>query len=244
MNEILEQSHLAEGVYELWIAAPEIARARKPGQFAMLQLDRGFGERIPLTIADSDGESIADIARMEAGARIDSVLGPLGNPTRAELFGEVACVGGGIGVAPLLPIAGAMKDAGNRVVVVEGARSKDLVILEERMRAIADVFILMTDDGSAGRKGLVTEALRELCRGGAGGTPAPDLVVGIGPPAMMKRCAETRRPFGVPTVVSLNTIMVDGTGMCGDCRVTVGGRRSPSAWTGRNSTATRWTSTT
>ena len=238
MNEILQKRRLSDQVYEMRIAAPDIARERKPGQFVMLQLNRDYGERIPLTIADAAdgsitvifqlvGKTTADLSRLEEGECVENILGPLGNPTRIERFGDVVCVGGGIGVAPLHPIAQAMKMAGNRVTVIEGARTRDLVILEDRMRAVADEFILVTDDGSAGRKGLVTEPLRELCERGSSkttGRRSPDLVVAIGPPIMMKFCAETTRPFAVPTVVSLNTIMVDGTGMCGGCRVTVGGQ--------------------
>ena len=147
------------------------------------------------------------------------MLGPLGEPTHIEKFGTVVCVGGGIGVAPLHPIAKGMKAAGNKVIIIVGARNKGLVILEEQMRAIADEFIVCTDDGSYGRKCLVTEPLKEVC----GRLPKPDQAVAIGPPIMMKFCAEATRPFGVHTLVSLNTIMVDGTGMCGGCRVTVGG---------------------
>ena len=213
--------------------APYIARERRPGQFIILQLDNEFGERIPLTIADADpaagsimiifqavGKTTHKLADKGVGDSVASMLGPLGQPTHIEQFGTVVCVGGGIGVAPLHPIAKGMKEAGNRLVVIVGARTRNLVILEEQMRALADEFIVVTDDGSYGRKALVTEPLKELC----GRTPKPDLAVAIGPPIMMKFCAEATRPFGVPTVVSLNTIMIDGTGMCGGCRVTVGGQ--------------------
>jgi ferredoxin--NADP+ reductase len=232
MNQILEVQALAEDVYRMKVRAPLIAEERKPGQFVIVQVDNEFGERIPLTIADADpregsitlifqavGHTTHKLAEHKVGDTIESVLGPLGRPTHLERFGTVVCVGGGIGVAPLYPIAQGMKQAGNRLIVIMGARKRELVILEKEMRAIADELIVCTDDGSHGLKGVVTGPLKELC----GRTPKPDLAVAIGPPIMMKFCAETTRPFGVKTLVSLNTIMVDGTGMCGGCRVTVGG---------------------
>ena len=233
MNQILFKEQLAPNVYRLLVHAPLIAEERQPGQFVILQLDTEFGERIPLTIADANlaegsitlifqavGKSTKLLAQMQTGEKIANLVGPLGRPTHIAKFGTVVCVGGGIGVAPLYPIAQAMRRAGNRLVVVMGARSRELVILEPEMRALTDDVVVCTDDGSYGRKGLVTEPLRELCAQ----TPKPDLAVAIGPPLMMKFCAETTRPFGVPTVVSLNTIMIDGTGMCGGCRVLVGGQ--------------------
>jgi ferredoxin--NADP+ reductase len=231
MNRILEKRQLSETVYAMRVAAPLIARERKAGQFIILQLCEDFGERIPLTVADADpvegsitiifqavGNTTKKLAEMGVGDKIAALVGPLGTPTHIENFGTVVCIGGGIGVAPLHPIAQAMKAAGNRVIIIMGARSKDLLILEDKMRAIADELIICTDDGSAGRKGLVTEPLKELCEL----DPKPDMAVAIGPPVMMKFCAATTRPYAVPTQVSLNTIMVDGTGMCGGCRVTVG----------------------
>jgi ferredoxin--NADP+ reductase len=233
MNRILEKTQLACEVFKMRIHAPLIAEERSPGQFIIVQLDTDFGERVPLTIADADpregsitiifqavGRTTHLLAEREAGDTIENLLGPLGQPTHIENFGRVVCVGGGIGVAPLHPIAKAMKQAGNEVIVIIGARTKDLVILEDEMRTIADELVVCTDDGSAGRKALVTEPLREYCEQ----SPNPDMAVAIGPPVMMKFAAETTRPFGIPTVVSLNTIMVDGTGMCGGCRVTVGGQ--------------------
>lgn len=214
------------------VEAPLIAEARKPGQFIILSPDDDFGERIPLTIVDADqsegtitiifqavGKTTKMLSKLELGDNIEAVVGPLGNPTHIEKFGHVLCVGGGIGVAPLHPIAKAMKKAGNKLTVILGARSKDLIILEDEMRKIADELIVCTDDGSYGRKALVTEPLRELCEK----KPKPDMAVTIGPPIMMKFCAETTRPYKVSTMASLNTIMVDGTGMCGGCRVSVGG---------------------
>jgi ferredoxin--NADP+ reductase len=233
MNRILEKTQLAGEVFKMRIHAPLIAEERSPGQFIIVQLDTDFGERVPLTIADADpregsitiifqavGRTTHLLAEREGGDTIENLLGPLGQPTHIENFGRVVCVGGGIGVAPLHPIAKAMKQAGNEVIVIIGARTKDLVILEDEMRTIADELVVCTDDGSAGRKALVTEPLREYCEQ----SPNPDMAVAIGPPVMMKFAAETTRPFGIPTVVSLNTIMVDGTGMCGGCRVTVGGQ--------------------
>ncbi|MFW6338743.1 MAG: sulfide/dihydroorotate dehydrogenase-like FAD/NAD-binding protein [Alkalispirochaetaceae bacterium] len=232
MNRILEKRQLAEKVYRLTVEAPLIARERSAGQFVILQLDDDFGERIPLTIADADaekgsitlifqtvGKTTLRLAELEAGDAIANVLGPLGQPTHIEKFGHVVAVGGGIGVAPLHPIVQALKAAGNQLTVIMGARTKELVIMEEEMTSLADELIICTDDGSYGRKALVTEPLKELCEG----ETKPDFAVAIGPPIMMKFAAETTRPFGVPTVVSLNTIMVDGTGMCGGCRVSVGG---------------------
>ncbi|MFP4363716.1 MAG: sulfide/dihydroorotate dehydrogenase-like FAD/NAD-binding protein [Spirochaetia bacterium] len=232
MNKIVKKQKLAHEVYLMEIEAPLIAEERSPGQFVILQIDTDYGERIPLTIADADkekgtvtiifqavGKTTHHLAVKEEGESIENVLGPLGQPTHIKKYGNVICVGGGIGVAPLHPIAKALKAAGNNVTTIIGARTKELIILEDKMKAIADNFIVCTDDGSYGKKALVTEPLKEACEK----DPKPDLVVAIGPPIMMKFCAETTRPYKVPTIVSLNTIMVDGTGMCGGCRVTVGG---------------------
>ncbi len=231
MNEIVSKQQLSSEVFRLRVRAPEIARERLAGQFVVLQLS-DLGERIPLTIADADaaegtitlifqavGKGTHLLAALEPGETIPNLVGPLGRPTEVARVGTAVCVGGGIGVAPLFPIAQAFKAAGNRLLVIIGARTRELVILEEEMRALADELIVCTDDGSHGRQALVTEPLEELCTT----EPPPDEVVAIGPPIMMKFCAETTRPFGIKTVVSLNTIMIDGTGMCGGCRVTVGG---------------------
>lgn len=231
MNKVLAKEQLSDDVFRMRIAAPLIANERKPGQFIILQLDTDYGERVPLTIADADteegsltiifqtvGSTTHRLAALEVGEAIENVLGPLGHPTHIENFGKVVCVGGGIGVAPLHPIAQGMKQAGNTVKTIIGARSKDLIILEKEMGDIADELTVCTDDGSYGRKALVTEPLKELCE-----EWKPDLVVAIGPPIMMKFCSETTRPYEIKTMVSLNTIMVDGTGMCGGCRVSVGG---------------------
>lgn len=232
-HRIVQRRQLADEVVQLKVEAPLIAGERKPGQFVIVQLDDDFGERIPLTIADADaasgtitlvfqtvGKTTHLLGDLRAGDTIANLLGPLGQPTHIERYGHVAAVGGGIGVAPLYPIVRAMRAAGNQLSVILGARRKDLLILEPEMRAAADTCIVCTDDGSAGRKALVTEPLRELCAADS----KPDLVVAIGPPIMMKFCSETTRPFGIKTMVSLNTIMIDGTGMCGGCRVTVGGQ--------------------
>jgi len=232
MNTILSKQRLSAEVFRMEIEAREIAEARKPGQFIILQMGGDFGERIPLTIADADpvkgsitlifqavGETTHHLALLEVGDTIENLLGPLGKPTDIKKFGKVVCVGGGIGVAPLFPIVQGMKRAGNEVKVIMGARNKDLLIMEEDMKATADEVIVVTDDGSYGRKALVTEPLKELCE-----TYKPDCVVIIGPPIMMKFAALTTKPFGIHTIVSLNTIMIDGTGMCGGCRVTIGGK--------------------
>jgi ferredoxin--NADP+ reductase len=231
MNKIISKKRLSDDVYEMTVEAPLIAASRKAGQFVIVQADTEWGERIPLTIADADpggaltmvfqtvGASTHKLAAKEQGDHIENILGPLGNPTHIEKFGHVICVGGGIGVAPLYPIVQAMKAAGNRVSVIIGARTKELVIFEERMKNHADELVVVTDDGSYGRKALVTEPLKEYCSA----LPKPDMSVAIGPPVMMKFCEKTAAEFDVPILVSLNTIMIDGTGMCGGCRVTVGG---------------------
>lgn len=232
MFTILDKQRLSTEVFRITIAAPHIARERKAGQFVIVQQGGDYAERIPLTIADADpdegsitlvfqavGEATHKLAVLEPGDAIENVLGPLGTPTHIERYGKVVCVGGGVGVAPMHPIAQAMKQAGNEVKIIIGARNEELVILEEEMQKIADELIVCTDDGSYGRKALVTEPLKELCE-----TWKPDLVVAIGPPIMMKFCTATTRPFNIPTVVSLNTIMIDGTGMCGGCRVSINGK--------------------
>ncbi len=231
MFTILDKKKLSAEVFKMELYAPKIAKHRKAGQFVILQQGGDLAERIPLTIADADaekgsitivfqavGEATHHFATLEVGDSIENVLGPLGHPTHIENFGKVVCVGGGVGVAPLHPIAQALKEAGNEVTIIIGARNKELVILEEEMSKIADQLIVVTDDGSYGRKALVTEPLKEIIE-----QEKPDLVVAIGPPIMMKFCTLTTKEYNVPTVVSLNTIMIDGTGMCGGCRVSVGG---------------------
>jgi len=232
MAKILEKRLIRQpDVFYFKIAAPLISQKARPGQFVIVRLhDRG--ERIPLSLADIDpaggtislivmavGKTTNEMVLLNQGDDILDLCGPLGQPTHIEKVGRVVIVGGGFGVAPLYPIARAYKAAGNEVAVIMGARSADLLVYEDEMRTVADEVIVTTDDGSKGTKGLVTDALvRELtCR------PA-GLVVSVGPAIMMRFVAEATRPFGVRTVVSLNPIMVDGTGMCGGCRVTVGGK--------------------
>ena len=233
MYKIIEKRQLSADVFYARVEAPDIAKNRKAGQFVLVQLDTEYAERIPLTIADADpqegwialvfqavGATTIKMSRLHEGDELGAVLGPLGNPTHIEKKGHVVCVGGGIGVAPLHPIVQAHKAAGNRVTVIMGARNKDLIIFEKEMRALADELYIMTDDGSAGTKGLVTEPLKTLCSQNS----KPDEVVAIGPPIMMKFCSFTAKEFDVPITVSLNTIMIDGTGMCGGCRVNIGGK--------------------
>jgi ferredoxin--NADP+ reductase len=229
---IVESREIAKNVLLQRILAPRIARKRKAGQFLVIR--RGeLSERIPLTIVDSDpaegtvtiifqavGKSTAEVAGLKAGDSLLDVVGPLGLPTHVENLGTIVGIGGGIGAAPLLPIATAFKQAGNRLVSIVGARTKDLLILEDEMRAISDEITVTTDDGSYARKGFVTTALQDLIDAGT----KIDLCIAIGPVPMMRAVAEVTRPHGIKTVVSLNPIMVDATGMCGACRVSVGGK--------------------
>lgn len=231
MAKILNKQHFSENVVRLDVEAPLIARSRRPGHFVIVRPEEG-GERIPLTIADADpergtitlvvqqvGVSTRKICALEPGDELVDVVGPLGQATHIEKVGTVVCCGGGVGVAPLLPIIKAMKQAGNRVVSILAARSADLVILEDEVAPWSDEVIIMTDDGSRGTKGLVTDGLRSVIE-----REKVDQVVTIGPAIMMKFVAKLTREYDIPTVCSLNTIMVDGTGMCGACRVSVGGR--------------------
>ncbi|HIV99564.1 MAG TPA: sulfide/dihydroorotate dehydrogenase-like FAD/NAD-binding protein [Candidatus Ornithospirochaeta avicola] len=230
MYRILKKERLSAEVFRYTLYAPLIAKRRKAGQFVVVQQGGDYSERIPLTIADADekegnikivfqtvGEGTHMLARLEEGDVIENVLGPLGKPTHIEKVGKVICVGGGVGVAPLYPIAKAFKEAGNEVRIIIGARNKDLILEEEEMKALDPELIVTTDDGSAGRKALVTEPLEELLKEKA------DLVVAIGPAVMMKFCTKVSEKYGTKVLVSLNTIMIDGTGMCGGCRVSIGG---------------------
>ena len=232
MFEITEKKELSHTVYLFKVKAPLIAKKRKAGQFVMLRVNE-HGERIPLTIVDSDekegtisiivqevGKTTAMLGAMGKGDMLLDVVGPLGRPTHIENFGTVVAVGGGIGVAPVLPIAKAMKDAGNRLISIMGARTKGLLILEDEMRAISDELHITTDDGSYGHHGFVTQVLKRLIEEGV----AIGCVVGIGPVPMMRAVAEVTKQYNIKTFVSLNPIMVDGTGMCGACRVTIGGK--------------------
>ncbi len=230
MNKIVEKEFISPQVFRMAIDAPDIARKRKAGQFIILRTC-DVGERIPLTIADADaekgtielvvqivGKSTKELSKFEVGDALCDFVGPLGRPTHIELFGTVIIIGGGVGIAPSHPIAQAMKAAGNNVISILGGRSKDLVIMEEKMDACSDRVLITTDDGSYGEKGLVTDALQKLIDEGL----KIDMVVAVGPPIMMKFVALLTKKYDIPTLVSLNTIMVDGTGMCGACRVTVG----------------------
>ncbi len=232
-HKIIEKKQLSENVFTAEIEAPLVAQGRKPGQFVIIGISDEYGERIPLTIADADaekgtirliwqrvGKTTAELAELNVGEAIDCVAGPLGKPTHIENFGTVLCVGGGIGNAPLLPIARALKEAGNTILTIIGARNKELLILESEFSEISDELIVTTDDGSYGRKALVTEPLKEICQR----DPKPDQAFVIGPAVMMKFCCDVTRQFDVPTMVSLNTIMVDGTGMCGGCRIEYDGQ--------------------
>jgi len=206
MNVIVEKSRFSENVVRLVVEAPDVARARKPGHFVIVRCGEG-GERIPLTISDAD-DTLTDL------------VGPLGRATDiVKHDGTVVCCGGGVGIAPLLPIVKGMKEAGNRVVSVLAARNKDLIILEDEVRRYSDEVVIMTDDGSAGTKGLVTAGVEDVIK-----REKVSEVVAIGPAVMMKFVALLTKKYEIPTICSLNTIMVDGTGMCGACRVSVGGK--------------------
>lgn len=230
MYTISKTEELSPGVKAFIIKAPLIAHKCQPGQFVILRIDED-GERIPLTIADFDRESgkislifqevgrtTRQLGALCTGDTILDVAGPLGQATHIEQFGTVICIGGGIGVAPVYPIARAYKQAGNKVISIIGARNADLLILEKEMAAVSDTLYITTDDGSKGSKGLVTNPLHELIAAGE----RIALVMAIGPVVMMRGVAEVTRPYNIPTIVSLNPIMVDGTGMCGGCRVSVG----------------------
>ncbi|MEZ6072672.1 MAG: sulfide/dihydroorotate dehydrogenase-like FAD/NAD-binding protein [Pirellulales bacterium] len=231
MFEIVAATPVAENLTRFEIRAPRIARKQQPGQFVIVRV-HDHGERIPLTIAGSDpaagtitlvvqgiGKTTRLMNSLEAGQFLLDVVGPLGQPSEIRQYGTVVVVGGGVGTAIAWPTARALRDAGNHVITILGARSKSLVILEDELRAASSELFVTTDDGSYGRQGLVTDVLKDLL---AGDKPV-DFVLAIGPIPMMRGVAEVTRPYGVPTTVSLNSIMVDGTGMCGGCRVLVGG---------------------
>ncbi|MHB8880984.1 MAG: sulfide/dihydroorotate dehydrogenase-like FAD/NAD-binding protein [Thermodesulfovibrionales bacterium] len=228
MYRIMKKEVLSDVVKLMDIEAPHVARKAQAGQFVIVRIDE-FGERIPLTIADYDretgtitiifqelGKSTIQLGKLNVGDSIASFAGPLGHPTDVKNYGTVVCLGGGVGVAPIYPIARALKAAGNTVISIIGARSKELLFWEEKMRAVSDELIVCTDDGSHGRKSLVTEPLKELLENSDNKVSH---VWAIGPAIMMKFVTLTTKPFDVPTTVSLNTIMIDGTGMCGGCRV-------------------------
>ncbi|NDW10824.1 sulfide/dihydroorotate dehydrogenase-like FAD/NAD-binding protein [Dysgonomonas sp. 520] len=231
MNKVIEKEYFSPKVVKLVIEAPLIARSRRAGHFVIVKIGEK-GERIPLTIADSDiekgtitlvvqdvGRSSQKICALEAGDYVTDLVGPLGKATHIEKFGTVICAGGGVGVAPMLPIIEAMKKAGNRVISVLAARTKDLIILEEQVAKYSDELIIMTDDGSYGNQGLITNGIEKVIE-----REKVDLCVTIGPAIMMKFVSLLTQKHNIPTMASLNTIMVDGTGMCGACRITVGGK--------------------
>jgi ferredoxin--NADP+ reductase len=229
---ITHAEFLASGIKRLRIVAPRIAKKQQAGQFVIVRL-HDHGERIPLTIASSDpengtidlvvqaiGKTTHEMNLLETGDSIRDVVGPLGKASDVKRYGTVVVIGGGVGTAIAYPTAAAMKRAGNKVISIVGARSKDLVILEREVRAVSDITFVVTDDGTYGRKGLVTDQLKDLINNGT----RIDLVLAIGPIPMMKAVAEVTRADRIHTIVSLNSIMVDGTGMCGGCRVSVDGK--------------------
>ena len=231
MNKIIRKEFLSENVVEFEVEAPLIAKSRKAGHFVIVKVGK-YGERIPLTIAKADtiagtitlviqqvGKSSRKICALNQGEYITDMVGPLGKATHIENVGTVICAGGGVGTAPMLPIVEAMKKAGNKVITVLAARTKELIILEKEMRSFSDEVVIMTDDGSYGNKGLVTNGIEQVIN-----REKVDLCVTIGPAIMMKFVALLTNKYEIPTVASLNTIMVDGTGMCGACRITVGGK--------------------
>ena len=231
MFEILRREEMANGTVVLnEISAPQIAQKAKPGQFVMLKATE-TGERIPLTMADTDakkgtitiiyavvGKSTALFKSLQVGEKFLDVIGPLGQPTHLDKLGTVVCVGGGTGIAVLHPITRGLKEVGNHVIAIIGARTKDLLILEDKMKAASNELHVCTDDGSYGHHGFVTDVLKNILD-----KKDVKMVVGIGPVPMMKFLSKLTKEYGVKTLVSLNAIMVDGTGMCGCCRVTVGG---------------------
>lgn len=228
---IVSKRSLGPDVTMYQVTAPDIAKRRRPGQFVIVRI-AGPGERIPLTIADADpdagtvslvvqsvGKSTRQMAMLEEGSRLQDIAGPLGTPTHIERFGTVICCGGGIGTAPLYPITQALHEAGNRILTVLCARTAGLLVMVEEMEKVSDEVLVMTDDGSRGTKGLATDGIRMVAA-----REHVDHAFAIGPPVMMKFASAVTRELGIPTTVSLNPIMIDGTGMCGCCRVTVGGR--------------------
>jgi len=230
-NTVVRKEKLSPILTLLEVNAPLVARAAKPGQFVMIWAGE-HSERIPLTVSETDpqkgtitlifqevGRGTIELGRFEEGDVIPSLAGPLGKPTEIENYGTAVVIGGGIGMAIAKPVAIALKKAGNKLITIIGARERSLIILEDEMRAVSDEVIVTTDDGSHGRKGLVTEPLKELLDGGR-----VNIVFAVGPMPMMRAVARVTEPYGVKTIVSLDPIMIDGTGMCGGCRVTVGGK--------------------
>ncbi len=230
--DIIEKKQLVPELHQMKILAPDVARAAKPGQFIILRIDES-GERIPLTIADYDtekgtitiifqemGKTTKQLGLMEAGDVLQDFVGPLGHPSEIEKVGTVVLVGGGVGIAPIYPQISAYREAGNKVISIIGARNEDLLILEEQILAESDEVLIATDDGSKGHHGFVTDLVKQLLDG----EEKIDRIVAIGPPIMMRAVAGVTEPYDVETIVSLNPIMIDGTGMCGGCRVSVAGQ--------------------
>ncbi|MCK5767257.1 MAG: sulfide/dihydroorotate dehydrogenase-like FAD/NAD-binding protein [Candidatus Atribacteria bacterium] len=231
MYKILKKEKLNDVIYSMWIEAPEVASSVQPGQFIILMVSEK-GERVPLTVADFDrkeglirivfqivGKTSEELSTLEENDQLFSFIGPLGKKTDIENFGTVITIGGGTGIACIHPITRALKEAGNKVISIIGARNKDLIIMEEEIKKASTKLIVTTDDGSYGRKGFVTQALKELLDE----DPTIKKIWTIGPPIMMKVTCNTTKSYAVDTIVSLNSIMVDGTGMCGSCRVSIGG---------------------
>lgn len=232
MCKIVRNEELAKDTQLLEIKAPKAAKKVKPGNFVMLRINEK-GERIPMSISDFDrnngtvtivfkvvGKTTKDLSRMKKGEDIMNFVGPLGNPTEVGKFGTVVCIGGGIGIAPIYPIVKEMKNAGNHVISIIGARTKDFLFFEEKIKRVSDELYVTIDDGSYGQKGFVSNVLKGMIEEGR----KIDRVIAVGPLVMMKAVSDITKPHGIKTVVSLNPIMVDGTGMCGSCRVTLGGK--------------------
>jgi ferredoxin--NADP+ reductase len=231
MFKITDKKRLNTQVTFMKLEAPHVIENAKPGQFIVIKIDEK-GERIPLTIVDKDkaegtitiifqevGKTTKNLAVLDAGSEVMDIIGPLGRPTHVEKLGRVLCVGGGVGTAEIYPVAKALKEGGNEIISIIGARNKDLLLFADEMKAISSALHITTDDGSAGRKGFVTDVLKELLREGK-----YNLVYSVGPVLMMKAVADATRDYNIKTLVSLNANMVDATGMCGTCRVTVGGK--------------------
>jgi ferredoxin--NADP+ reductase len=231
MHEILCAKTLCPGIKLFEVSEPLIAKKAEAGEFVILRVDEK-GERIPLTIVDWSrakgtitivfqevGRSTKKLGRLKEGDRIQNLVGPLGNPLENRFYGTTVCVAGGVGIGAIFPIARAYRASGNKVITIIGARNKDLLFFEEELKATSDELYITTDDGSKGTKGFVTDVLRNLLQ-----SLRVDLVYAVGPVLMMKTVAEVTKPYGIKTIASLNPIMIDGTGMCGSCRVIVGGR--------------------
>ncbi len=229
MFKVLSNKKIAESIYLMEIEAPFVAKRARAGQFLIIRVDEK-GERIPLTVADRDDKNISVVYQVagvtthrmsekKEGDFVRDVVGPLGHPTDIKKIGTVCCIGGGVGIAELYPVAKSYKEIGNKVIAVIGARNKDHIIFRDRLKKVSDEFFITTDDGSEGRKGFVSDVLKELIERDA----VIDLIYSVGPAIMMKAVSDISKPCGIKTLVSLNTVLVDGTGMCGSCRISVGG---------------------